>query len=98
MKVSERSKKLAGVIEREISVIIHKLLTPDDIGFLTVTAVEVSGDLEVCDVFVKSFNGPVDYIKALQAKSKKMATMLAKQVKTRRVLKIRIKQDNSKDL
>lgn len=95
MKMSERSKKMASVVELKLSPILMQLVSPEEVGFLTVTAIEISGDLGVCDIYVKSLNGQADYLKVLKKKEKKVAQMLAKEIKTRRIMIIRFKPDKS---
>jgi len=95
MKVSEKSKKAASQIEMLISQVIRRHLTPEDIGFLTVSAVELSGDFQVCDVFVSSLNGPRFVLKPLQKKAKLIAHDLKKELKLNYKLELRFKEDKS---
>ena len=95
MKFSERSIRAGGVIQEVIPPILQKLFTPDEVGFLTVTAVEVSGDLGVVDVYLRTMNGPRTTFAKLRKSEKKVASELAKKVQLRRVPIIRFKSDNS---
>lgn len=97
MKMSPRSQKFAHVVESRIPRIIQSLLSPESIGILTVTAIEVSGDLGVCDVFVRSIGGPKYFLRPLKKIEKKVAHLLSQEVEMRRVMKIRFKLDNSVD-
>lgn len=95
MRVSERSKKLAGVVKEQVSLLLQARVTPEEVGFLTITAVEISGDLGICDVFVKSLGGNADYLKVLKKQEKRIAMDLAKIIKTRRIMRVRFKPDKS---
>ncbi len=95
MKISERSKRFAGILETKIPPLIQKFFTPDQIGFVTVTAVEVSGDLKVVDIFVRSLNGPVNFCKKLNKLDKKFSHELSQILKARQSLIIRFKEDKS---
>lgn len=95
MKLSPRSLKLASVIEQKLPTIIHRFLTPEDVGFLTITAVEVSGDLAVADVFVRSLNGPAAYLKKLNRSASKLSAELLKHLEVRQAIKLRFKPDKS---
>ncbi len=95
MKMSERSKRLAGTIEEVISPIIQKFTDPDEVGFITVTAVEVSGDLGVCDIFLRSINGPKKFLTPIKRVQKKISYELTQKVPTRRAIILRFKPDNS---
>lgn len=97
MKISERSKKLAGVIEEEIPLIIRRFTDPEEVGFLTVTAVEVSGDLGVCDIFLRSIGGVEKFLKPLKKATKKISGELTKKIPTRRAIILRFKEDRSVD-
>jgi len=95
MKTSLRSQKLAGVIEEKLPRIIHQILSPDRIGFLTITALEVSGDLGVADVFVRSLNGPSSFLKKLKKTTPKIEYELLRHLSLRRPIKLRFKLDKS---
>lgn len=95
MKFSERSIRTGGVVQEAIPPILQKLFTPDEVGFLTVTAVEVSGDLGVIDVYLRSINGPRSTFAKLRRAEKKVASELVKKVPMRRVPIIRFKSDNA---
>lgn len=95
MKITEKSKKVAGQIETKISLIIQKYLTPEDIGFLTVSAIELSGDLQVCDVFVSSIGGPDRFLQPLQKQAKKIAHDLKVELGLKHKVELRFKEDKS---
>ncbi len=93
MKTSPRSQKFASIIHDKIGPIIHDFLSPKEIGFLTVTAVEVSGDLEWTHVFVSSLNPPGGWLKNLNNFNKKISHELLKRIEKRRSLMIQFKVD-----
>lgn len=95
MKTSERSRRLAGTIEQILPEIMRPLLDPDKDGFVTVTAVEVAGDLGVVDVFVRSLGGPAQYLKELQKKEKRIAHLLLQKLDLRRHFTLRFKPDQA---
>lgn len=95
MKISERSQKLAHVIQSQLPPLVDKFTTPNQVGFLTVSAVEVSGDLGVADIFVNTIGGPKDYIKYLAKIAPKLQHEIAKIVKTRRVCRFRFLENQA---
>ena len=95
MKTSDRSRRLAGSIEQILPEIMRPLLDPDKDGFVTVSAVEVSGDLGVVDVFVRSLGGPAEYLKNLQKMEKRMAHLLLQRLDLRRHFILRFKPDQA---
>lgn len=98
MKQSERSKKLATVVQVQLASLITRFSSPEEVGFVTITAVEISGDLGVCDVFVRSVGGPTNFSKKLDKLSGKISHELSQLVSTRRTMVIRFKRDKSTDL
>ena len=97
MKLSPRSEKLAGIVSEYLPTILQKVVPQEQTGFLTISAIEISGDLMVADVFVRSLNGPGGFVKNLNKYSKKVSFELSQKVKTRLPIKIRFKKDKSID-
>lgn len=95
MKTSERGRRLAGTIEQILPEVLRPLLNPDTQGFVTITAVEVSGDLGVVDVFVRSLGGPAEYLKDLQKMEKRVAHLLLQKLSLRRAFTLRFKPDKA---
>ncbi len=99
MRVSFRSQKLAGILAESIPALIHKFFTPDQVGFLTVMAVEVSGDLGVADIFIRSFGEHKHVCRRLNAGAGKFSHELMQLLPTlRRPIRLRFKPDKSGDL
>jgi len=95
MKTSERSKRLVGTVENLLPPIINKFLSPDDIGFLTISALEISGDLGVADIFVRSIGAPPGFVKKLKKLEGKISHELNQSLDLRRAMKLRFKMDQS---
>lgn len=93
--MSDRSRRLAGTMEQLLPEILRPLLDPDQHGFVTITAIEVSGDLGLVDVFVRSLGGPASYLKDLQRMEKKIAHLLLQKLELRRGFILRFKPDQS---
>ncbi len=95
MKISERSKRVAGVLEEKIPLLLRQYVSPNQVGFVTVTAIEVAGDLGVADVFVRSIGGPKDFLKNIQKVTPKIVYEVSQQISLRRPMQIRFKLDKS---
>lgn len=95
MKISERSQRLGSIIQAELPAIIQSIYSPEEVGFVTVSAVEVSGDLEFVDIFIRSIGGPKSTFAKLRRSEKKVAQELIKKINVRRVPIIRFKSDAS---
>lgn len=67
MKRTRRSTQVADVIRAELSTILQRELNDPELGFLTVTEVELSPDLKFARVFVSSLDKPKERQKALAA-------------------------------
>lgn len=95
MKISDRSQRLAGTMEQLLPEIMRPLINPDKMGFVTVMAIEVAGDLSLVNVYVRSLGGPASYLKELQRMEKKMAHLLLQKLELRRAFKLCFKADQS---
>jgi ribosome-binding factor A len=93
MKISERSRRLAGVISQELPPILQQLLTPNQVGFLTVTAIDVSGDCGVAEVWLDALSAPAGWIDAVNKVKPKITHSLLTRVKLRREIILRFKKD-----
>lgn len=65
MKKTRRTTQVGDEIRSELSLILQRELNDPDLGFLTVTAVELSPDLKYAKVFVSSLSKPKDRQKSL---------------------------------
>ncbi len=95
MKTSPRSQKLASVFQTKLPIIVNKFLTPNQIGFLTITGIEISGDLSLVDVFFTTIGGEKEAEKNLNKISRKIVYELLKEVPLRREFQIRWKKDDT---
>ncbi len=95
MKISERSKRVASVLKEKIPPMFQQFLSPNQVGFVTVTEIEVAGDLGVADVFVRSIGGPKGFIKVIQKIAPKISYEVSQQVQLRRPMNLRFKLDKS---
>ena len=95
MKTSPRSNKLATIVQENLPAIIQKYLTPNQIGFLTITGVEISGDLGIAHIFFTTIGGATEAEKYLKKVSKKIVYDLLKIVKLRREIVLIWKKDNT---
>ena len=98
MKTSPRSNKLATIVQENLPDIINKHLTPNQIGFLTITGVEISGDLGIANVFFTTIGGAIEAEMHLRKVSKKIVYDLLKIVKLRREIILIWKKDSTGNL
>ncbi len=97
MKTSPRSHKLASIIGEQLPPMVEKFLTPNQVGFLTITAVEVSGDLGLVDVFINVMGAnSQEALKSLAKVTPKIRFELLKKVKLRREFILRWKIDQGR--
>jgi len=88
---------MAGIVEEIIPRLLTQYLTPDQVGFLTISAVEISGDLGVCDVFIRSIQGPKNFLSQLKKSEKRISHLLTKELNQRRSIIVRFKPDKAVD-
>ena len=62
-----RRDKVAQVIREEASLILHDKLKDPRLGFVTITAVEVTDDLKNAKIFYSVLGNEEDYIKTQEA-------------------------------
>lgn len=94
MKTSDRSRRLAGVIAQQLPPLLQKFLTPNQVGLLTVTDVEVSGDLGIAEVWLDAIGAPAGWIECVTKIRPKIEHELLRSVDVRRGIQIRFKRDN----
>ncbi len=97
MKISPRSQRLASVIQGILPTLFPKYIGPDKVGFLTITAVEVSADLSVADIFVDSIGAPSGWVRHLNTLAPRLSSELSRMVQTRQALTLRFKKDKGAD-
>ena len=86
MKKTRRSSQVGDTIRTDLSVILQRELNDPAIGFLTVTDVELSPDLQYARVFVSSLApGPEaqESLKALQKANARIRFLLGQRAKLR---------------
>lgn len=96
--MSVKKDKIAGIIQKEISEIIQFELKDPKIGFITITDVDVTGDLSQAKIFV-SFLGQTARqeagMKALERSKGYLRSQLAKRMTIRKVPELIFKIDTS---
>lgn len=97
MKTNLRSQKVATLLQQHMPIVLQRFISPDHVGIVTVTGVEVSGDLLYADVYVRSVGGKKDFVQRLDGLSKKISYALSHIVNLRKPLIIRFKYDKTPD-
>jgi ribosome-binding factor A len=98
VRTSERSERLARVILPHMSTICMKFLSPDRHGFVTVTGLNISGDLGIAEVKLSVLGAAEeDAVDELIRKRKKISYEIAQLVPTRRSLAFRFLRDGAAD-
>lgn len=96
--MSFRPERLAEAIKKEISELLREELKDPRIGFVTITAVEVSKDLRYANIFASVFGEPSDQkatIEALQKAQGFIRGELGKRIRLRYTPEITFKLDHS---
>lgn len=93
-----KKDKLNGIIQRELSQILQTEVRNRDIGFCTITAVDVTSDLSIAKIYVSFLGKSYDQRKGLEALEKSrgfIRSLLAKKLTIRRVPELKFILDNS---
>lgn len=93
-----RVERVAEAIKEEVSLIIQKDVKDPRIGFLTVTAVELSDDLRYVKIFISAYGGQEEKIKSLkglQSATRFIRREVGRRVKLRYTPEIIFKWDES---
>ena len=95
-----RMSRVGEEIKRELSILLQRGLKDPRIGFVTVTDVEVTSDLQLAKVYVSIFGSEEDRKSSLQGLQKAkgyLRTEIGKRVKLRHVPDFVFKLDESID-
>lgn len=82
-------------LQRQLPLLIPQLLSPNQIGLLTITAVEVSGDLRHAHAYVSFLHQRPGAIAVLNAHAEQLTEGLRKTVRLTRSLQLIFKADAS---
>ncbi len=96
--MSFRPERLAEAIKKEISELLREELKDPRIGFVTITAVEVSKDLRYANIFASVFGESTEQkatIEALQKAQGFIRGELGKRIRLRYTPEITFKLDHS---
>lgn len=93
-----KKDKLNGIIQRELSQILQLEVRDRDIGFCTITAVDVTNDLSIAKIYVTFLKKGHDQKRGLEALERSrgfIRTLLAKRLTVRRVPELKFVLDSS---
>ncbi|UCG92431.1 MAG: 30S ribosome-binding factor RbfA [candidate division WOR-3 bacterium] len=90
-----REKRIASVLEREVSTIITQDMRDPRLGFITVTRVEVSPDLKTAIVYFSSLEKKSESLEILNKARGFIRTTLARRVKLKFMPELQFKIDDS---
>jgi ribosome-binding factor A len=96
--VSKRLARLSEQLKRELSELIRLQVRDPRVGDVTITGVDVSADLGVARIFVRSMEGGENLarsLEGLEAAAPFLRTALGKVLHVRRVPELRFREDRS---
>ncbi|TDX51881.1 30S ribosome-binding factor RbfA [Orenia marismortui] len=93
---NHRPERVAELIKQEVSDLLQKEIKDPRIGFVTVTDVEVSGDLRHAKVFVSILNGDKDQtMEGLAATTGFVRREIGKRIRLRHTPEVIFRYDDS---
>mgnify|MGYP002624522979 CR=1 FL=1 len=96
--MSRRLARFAEQLRRELSELIRTEVRDPRVGTVTITGVEVAGDLGSAQVFVRALGGAAELersLEGLEAAAPFLRTALGKVLHVRRVPELRFRADRS---
>lgn len=96
--MSQRAQRVAEMIKQEISQLLHRGLKDPRIGFVTITDVEVTGDLRYAKVYISVYGDEKqkhDSMEGLQAATGFIRREIGKYLKLRLTPELTFKFDES---
>ncbi|WP_031514430.1 30S ribosome-binding factor RbfA [Desulfofalx alkaliphila] len=96
--MSHRTGRLAEEIKREVSSIIQMDMKDPRVGFVSITSVEVSGDLRHANIYISVMGNEQqgsDTLKALKKAQGYIRSELGKRIKLRHTPELNFKLDDS---
>ena len=96
-KTNRDLNKLKSLISKTVKDIVQNEITNENIGFMTITDVEVSSDHSYCKIFVSFINNKKNSLEILNRAKGYVRSSLAKKINLRRVPEISFVLDDSFD-
>jgi len=93
-----RANRLAEVLKKELSVLFQKEVKDPRLNFLTITEVEVSGDLSVAKIFVSTLqekNDPAAMMEGLEKAAGYLRKEIGQRIEVRHTPELRFIYDKS---
>lgn len=100
IKMSRRTEKIASQLIRELSDLIREKVTDPRIGFVTLTDVEVSEDLEQAKVYFSVLGSEKEKqstLKGLKSAKDYLRVEIGKRVRLKKIPELEFKYDDSID-
>lgn len=94
-KSNKDVERVKSLIARNVKEIVSSEMTNENIGFMTITDVEVSSDHSYCKIYVSFLNNAKKSIETLNRAKGYVRTRLSKKVALRRVPEISFVLDDS---
>lgn len=98
MKTSLKSKKIGTILKQKLPFIFQEIINPEEFGFLTIIAIDVSIDGKYAHIFVKSIGGKKDFIDRLNRLAPKIAHEVIQLLPNKKKIELRFKEDSSADI
>jgi ribosome-binding factor A len=97
---SNRARRIGDQIQKDLSELIRRELKDPRVGMITLTAVEVSGDLSHAKVYVSSLQGPEVLQRSLEALRESagfLRRLLGRRITVRTLPQLHFLEDTSLD-
>jgi len=96
--MSKRIARLNEQLKRELSELIRLQVRDPRVGIVTITGVDVAGDLGSAKIYVRDLGGAEELaatLEGLEAAAPFLRTMLGRSLRVRRIPELRFREDRS---
>lgn len=96
--MSVKKDRLNVLIQRELSLIFQNDIRDKNLGFVTITGVQVTNDLSYCDIYVSFLGKNYDTRKGMETLEKSkgfIRSLLARKLTIRKIPELKFKIDSS---
>jgi ribosome-binding factor A len=98
LPMSKRIARLNEQLKRELTDLIRTQVRDPRVGLVTITGVDVAGDLGSAKVYVRELGGGDEFaqtLAGLEAAAPFLRTMLGRSLRVRRIPELRFREDRS---
>ena len=95
--ISHRPQQISKEILKGLGQILQETFPFEYYGFITITAVDVTSDLDIAKVFIMCSKEPEETLNSIKEKTAKLRAKLGKKIKLRKIPQLIFEYDDRSD-